>query len=91
MVGLQDVGASPMEILIASTRNGAEAYGLGDELGTVENGKIADLLVLDADPLEDIGNFRKISMVIKHGEIIDRDELPTVKVLEYDSELPWPF
>ena len=91
MIGLQDVGASPMDILIAATRNGAEAYGLGDDLGTVEAGKIADLLVLDADPLEDIGNMRKISLVIKDGKIIDRDALPSVKVLDYDPEAPWPY
>ncbi|ANO51363.1 amidohydrolase family protein [Woeseia oceani] len=91
MIGLQDVGASPMDILIAATRNGAEAYGLGDTLGTVEEGKIADLLVLDANPLDDIGNFRQINMVIKGGEIVDRDALPTVKVLDYDPSLPWPY
>lgn len=91
MIGLQDVGASPMDILIASTRNGAEAYGLGDELGTLEEGKIADLLVLDADPLLDIANMREINMVIKDGQIIDRDSLPTVKVLDYDPSLPWPY
>jgi imidazolonepropionase-like amidohydrolase len=91
MIGLQDVGASAMEVLIASTRNGAEAYGLGDELGTVEEGKIADLLVLDANPLSDIANMRKISMVIKDGQIIDRESLPTVKVLDYDSDLAWPY
>lgn len=91
MIGLQDMGAKPMDILVASTRNGAEAYGLGDKLGTVEAGKIADLLVLDADPLTDIANFRKIHMVIKEGQIVDRDALPTVKVLDYDPEAPWPF
>ena len=91
MIGLQDVGASPMEVLIAATRNGAEAYGLGDKLGTVEEGKIADLLVLDANPLDDIGNFRSINMVIKDGVIIDREALPTVKVLDYDPSLPWPY
>ena len=91
MIGLQDVGASPMDVLVASTRNGAEAYGLGDELGTVEAGKIADLLVLDADPMQDIANMREINLVIKDGEIVDRDALPTVEVLDYDPELPWPF
>lgn len=91
MIGLQDVGASPMDILIAATRNGANAYGLGDELGTVEEGKIADLLVLDANPLSDIANMRKINMVIKDGQIIDRDSLPTVNVLDYDPSLPWPY
>jgi imidazolonepropionase-like amidohydrolase len=91
MIGLQDAGAKPMDILIAATRNGAEAYGLGDKLGTVEVGKLADLLVLDADPLSDIGNFRRINMVIKEGQIIDRDALPSVRVLDYDPEAPWPF
>lgn len=91
MIGLQDVGASPMDILIAATRNGAQAFGLGNELGTVEEGKIADLLVLDADPLSDIANMKKINMVIKDGQIIDRDSLPTVKVLNYDPNLPWPY
>jgi imidazolonepropionase-like amidohydrolase len=91
MIGLQDVGASPMDILVAATRNGAEAYGLGDELGTVEEGKIADLLVLDADPLSDIANMKKINMVIKDGQIIDRESLPTIKVLDYDPDLPWPY
>ncbi len=91
MIGLQDVGASPMEILVAATRNGAEAYGLDEDLGTVEEGKIADLLVLDANPLLDIANMKKINMVIKDGEIVDRDSLPTVNVLDYDPDLAWPF
>lgn len=91
MIGLQDVGASPMDVLIASTRNGAEAYGLGDDLGTVEEGKIADLLVVDADPSIDIANMKKIHMVIKEGQIIDRDALPTMKVLDYDPEALWPY
>ena len=56
------MGEAPMDILIAATRNGAAAYGLDDDLGTVEEGKIADLLILDADPLEDIGNLRQIHM-----------------------------
>ena len=90
MISLQDLGAKPMDILIAATRNGAEAYGLGDELGTVEAGKLADLLVLDADPLSDIANFRKINMVIKEGKIIDRNSLPTVRILDYDPEAEWP-
>ncbi len=91
MIGLQDVGASPMDVLIASTRNGAEAYGLGDDVGTIEAGKIADLLVLDADPIQDIANMRKIDLVIKDGAIVDRDALPTVNVLDYDPEAPWPY
>ena len=88
---LQDCGESPVDILIAATRNGAEAYGLGDQIGTVEIGKRADLLVLDADPLVDIANFRKIQHVIKDGQIVNRDALPTIRVLDFDPEAPWPF
>jgi imidazolonepropionase-like amidohydrolase len=91
MEALQEIGATPMEILIAATRNGAEAYGLGENLGTVEAGKQADLLVLAADPLADISNLRKIQQVIQQGRLIDRATLPTVRVLDYDPEAPWPY
>jgi imidazolonepropionase-like amidohydrolase len=76
MESLEDAGASPREILIGATRRGAEAYGLGHVLGTVEAGKIADLLVLDADPIRDVRNLRKINRVLKDGRTIDRASLP---------------
>jgi imidazolonepropionase-like amidohydrolase len=90
MEALQDAGVSPIEILIAATRNGAEAYGLGNKVGTVEVGKVADLLVLDADPLKDVHNLRKINQVIKDGRLVDRSSLPTTRVLDYDPEAAWP-
>ena len=79
-----------MDIIIAATRNGAAAYGLGDKLGTLEKGKLADILVLDENPLEDISNMRTINMIFKEGYIIDRASLPTISVLDYDTEAPWP-
>ena len=88
---LQDCGEDPSDILIAATRNGAEAYGLGNQVGTVEEGKLADLLVLEADPLADIANLRKIQFVIKDGKVVDRDALPTVHVLDFDPEAEWPY
>jgi imidazolonepropionase-like amidohydrolase len=90
MKGLQDAGAAPMDVLVAATRNGAAAYGLLDDRGTLERGKRADLLVLDADPMLDIDNMRRIRLVMKNGSIIDREALPTVRVLDYDPSLPWP-
>lgn len=91
MAGLQDAGVHPMEILIAATRHGAEAYQLEDQKGTIEAGKLADLLILESDPMLDINNLRKISMVLKGGVIVNRDALPTNPILDYDPELPWPY
>jgi imidazolonepropionase-like amidohydrolase len=65
---LVECGLSPMEALVAATRTGAEVIGIEDQVGTVEPGKVADLLVLSADPLEDIENIRKIEWVIQKGE-----------------------
>ena len=64
--------ASSLDTLRAMTQIPAEVLGL-DHLGTVEAGKTADLLVLDADPLEDLGNVRSVNMVIKGGRIVVRD------------------
>jgi imidazolonepropionase-like amidohydrolase len=91
MESLQDAGVPPMEILMGATRRGAEAYGLANEIGSVEVGKIADLVVLDANPLESVRNLRRLHSVIKGGKIIDRAALPTVKVIHSDSEAQWPY
>lgn len=91
MIGLQDAGVAPMDILIAATRNGAAAYNLEKVKGTIEEGKIADLLILSANPLKDIGNLRQIHMILKDGKLVDRDALPSMEILDYDPELPWPY
>ena len=74
--GLVELGMTPSEAIVAATRNGAMASKALDEYGTLEAGKSADVLVLDADPLADISNIRKLSTVIKGGRIIDIDALP---------------
>ncbi len=71
---MQAAGLAPRDVLVAATRNGARAMGL-DSTGTVRPGAIADLLVLDADPLADIGNVRRIALVVRRGEIYTRHEL----------------
>src|SRR6478672_11845930 len=74
--GLVELGMTPSQAIVAATKNGAIAsQGLKD-FGTLEVGKLADLLMLDADPLADIHNIRKLSLVIRDGRIIDRDKLP---------------
>jgi cytosine/adenosine deaminase-related metal-dependent hydrolase len=74
-------GMKPMDAILAATRNIAAAYHRLDQLGTLEKGKLADLVVLDANPLQDINNIRKISLVMKDGHVIDRDKLPIKRVL----------
>lgn len=74
-------GMSSLEVLISATRHIAEAYGLADDLGTVEPGKRADLVVLDANPLADVRNYRQIAAVVKDGVVVNRDALPAQVVL----------
>lgn len=78
---MAEKGMAPMDEILAATRNIAAAYRKLDELGTLEKGKRADLLVLDADPLADIQNIRRISMIVKDGQVVERDKLPLTKVL----------
>ena len=63
-------GATPWQTLLAATKHGAAICGVGDELGTVEAGKIADLIVVGANPLDDINNVRQLQMVIKDGQVV---------------------
>ena len=67
LVLLVDAGLTPAEALAAATINPARALGRSHEQGTVEQGKLADLLILDADPLADIHNISRIHLVIKGG------------------------
>ena len=73
---LVNAGMKPMDVIVAASRKAAEYLGQEKELGTVEAGKIADLLILSRNPLEDIRNSRSIEQVIYAGRLIDRDNLP---------------
>jgi imidazolonepropionase-like amidohydrolase len=76
---LVSAGIPPTEVLRMATRNGAEALRLLGETGTVESGKRADLVVLEADPLKDIRNSRRIRYVVLGGRIFQPDELLRVR------------
>jgi len=67
MESMQEAGMSPMEVLVASTRNGARTMGRERDLGTLESGKMADLVVLGADPLAAISNVRDVRYVMRSG------------------------
>jgi imidazolonepropionase-like amidohydrolase len=78
--GLVELGMTPMQALVAATRNGAFAAGR-DDLGALEAGNVADLLVLDANSLADIASIRKIRVLVANGRVIDRGRLPEARVL----------
>ena len=65
-------GLTPAEAIRAGTSGAARIAGVADALGSVEEGKLADLIVLDADPLADIRNTRRISAVVQNGRVVDR-------------------
>jgi imidazolonepropionase-like amidohydrolase len=86
---MEEKGMAPMDLLRAATRNVAEAYQVDDDLGTLEAGKIADLVVLDRDPLQGAENYRSIHAVIKGGSRVDLAALPERPLLTAD--LPGPI
>jgi imidazolonepropionase-like amidohydrolase len=66
----QEAGMTPEEVLISSTRDAARAMGRGEDLGTIEPGKLADFAILRADPLADAVNLREIARVVKGGRSV---------------------
>ena len=68
-------GVTPADAIVIATRNSARFLGKLDDLGTVEVGKFADLVLLTADPTADINNAKAIDTVIKGGQVIDRKKL----------------
>ena len=81
LVGLEELGMDPMEVLKSATSNVASAYRLDDEIGTLQPGRWADIVILDADPLESAYHYREIHMVIKAGEVVDLDALPVAPII----------
>ncbi len=68
-------GLTPAEALAAATSTAARVLGAEQEIGTIAPGRIADLVILDADPLADIRSTRRVWKVIQGGRVVDRDAL----------------
>ncbi len=71
---VEKYGMTPMQALRSATSIPAAFMGMDAELGTIERGKIAEMILLDANPLTDIANTQKIDTVIIGGRVIDRTE-----------------
>jgi len=76
-----DAGMPPMQIIVASTRNAAHVLRLDGEIGTLEPGKVADVLIVSGNPLDDLQSLNNIRMVIHYGTII-RDETAGVSNMD---------
>jgi imidazolonepropionase-like amidohydrolase len=89
MWNLASGGMTPMEVLQVSTIIGAESIGFERDLGSIEAGKLADLVVLDANPLDDIRNTNRIRYVIKNGFVYDANTLD--EIWPSQRTFPKPF
>jgi imidazolonepropionase-like amidohydrolase len=89
------LGMSAMEALLAGTRNAAVALDMDDDIGTLEAGKLADILVVDGDPLTDITvlqDKRRLKLIMKDGALVDTtSRLPEPDVYPWEKpQLYWP-
>jgi imidazolonepropionase-like amidohydrolase len=71
---VKECGFTAMEVLISATENGARAIGIEKTTGTIQPGKVADLVLLSANPAQDIENLDKVEMVIKNGKIYNTNK-----------------
>jgi len=67
--GESQMGSTPMQALLMATRDAARGLGMEKDLGTVQPGKLADLLLVDADPLADLRNLGRVHAVVKGGKL----------------------
>lgn len=83
---LVDVGLTPLQVLQGATLHAAAWLDRSGDFGTVETGKVADLLILDGNPLLEIGNTRSLVAVIQDGRYLDRETLAELRTLPSSSD-----
>jgi imidazolonepropionase-like amidohydrolase len=72
---MAQAGLSPLQVLRSATVNGARAMRMERELGAIQPGRLADLLILDADPTKEVANLSRAYRVVKGGRVFVPDEL----------------
>jgi imidazolonepropionase-like amidohydrolase len=78
MEAMQAAGLTPMQVLVAATANASRAMGREKDWGTLEKGKAADLLILDADPARDVAHMRRVRQVMRGGVLRSIEELRAI-------------
>ena len=81
LLAFEEMGMAPMEILRSATSHVARAYRMDDEIGSLEEGKAADLVILDENPLVSARNYRSILAVVKEGMVVDLESLPLAPII----------
>ncbi len=89
MWALQSGGLTPLQTLRAATLHGAEAIGYAQDLGSIEAGKLADLVVLDKNPIENIRNTSSVRYVMKNGELFDGETLDKLAPEKTPRQKQW--
>lgn len=72
---MTEAGLSPNQIIVNSTLNGSKLMGLDNQIGSLEVGKLADMVILNSNPMEDISNTSDISVVVKNGNLYEPDQI----------------
>lgn len=75
MEAMQSAGMTPMQVIVASTATASRAMGLDKQVGTIEKGKDADLVITGADPSRDVASFRKLRYVVRAGVVRNMNDL----------------
>ncbi|MDB5551363.1 MAG: amidohydrolase [Rhizobium sp.] len=90
---MNESGMTPMQVIVAATRTAAEVIGQTDKIGTLQVGKLADIIIVDGDPIRNISDIRKVRLVVKNGRVLEAHELviPEPEPVAKGTNTPLPI